>query len=102
MVIEYRLIPVSARSKAWVCGRSVAGNAGSNHVGAMDVVSCECCVLSGSGLCVGLITRPEESYRVSEASVMSRFWPAGDYCAKGAGETKHRHRLLMAIFAHFC
>jgi hypothetical protein len=27
-------------------------------------VSCECCVLSGRGLCVGLITRPEESYRV--------------------------------------
>jgi len=27
-------------------------------------VSCECCVLSRKGLCVGLITRPEESYRV--------------------------------------
>jgi hypothetical protein len=27
-------------------------------------VSCECCVLSGRGLCVGLITRPEESYQV--------------------------------------
>jgi hypothetical protein len=27
-------------------------------------VSCECCVLSGRGFCVGLITRPEESYRV--------------------------------------
>jgi hypothetical protein len=27
-------------------------------------VSCECCVLSGRGLCDGLITRPEESYRV--------------------------------------
>jgi hypothetical protein len=26
-------------------------------------VSFECCVLSGRGLCVGLITRPEESYR---------------------------------------
>ena len=25
-------------------------------------VCCECCVLSGSCLCVGLITRPEESY----------------------------------------
>jgi len=25
---------------------------------------CECCVLSGRGLCVGLITRPEESYQV--------------------------------------
>jgi hypothetical protein len=27
-------------------------------------VSLECRVLSGRGLCVGLITRPEESYRV--------------------------------------
>ena len=27
-------------------------------------VCCECCVLSGRGLCVGLITRPEESYRL--------------------------------------
>jgi hypothetical protein len=27
-------------------------------------VSCECCLLSGKVLCVGLITRPEESYRV--------------------------------------
>jgi hypothetical protein len=26
--------------------------------------SCECCVLSGKGLCDGLIPRPEESYRV--------------------------------------
>jgi hypothetical protein len=25
---------------------------------------CECCVLSGRGLCEGLITRPEESYRL--------------------------------------
>ena len=27
-------------------------------------VSCDCCVLSGRGLCDGLITRPEESYRL--------------------------------------
>jgi hypothetical protein len=26
-------------------------------------VCCDCCVLSGRGLCVGPITRPEESYR---------------------------------------
>jgi len=28
-------------------------------------LSCECCVLSGRGLCLGLIIRPDESYRVS-------------------------------------
>jgi hypothetical protein len=27
-------------------------------------VCCECCVLSGRGLCVELTTRPEESYRL--------------------------------------
>jgi hypothetical protein len=33
-------------------------------------VSCDCCVLSGRGLCVGLITCPEESYRVWCVSVI--------------------------------
>jgi len=28
------------------------------------LVCCECCVLSGRGLCDGLITRPEKSYRL--------------------------------------
>jgi len=39
-------------------------------------------VLSVRGLCVGLITRPEESYRMwcvcdRESSVMRRPWPTG-------------------------
>ena len=32
--------------------------------GAWIFVCCECCVLSGRGLCVGQIPHPEESYRV--------------------------------------
>jgi hypothetical protein len=36
-------IAMAARSKAYVCGRSIAGTAGSNPAGSMDV----CCVLSG-------------------------------------------------------
>jgi hypothetical protein len=51
-------------------------------------VSCECCVFSDRGLCVGLITRPEESYRVwcasecdREAWIMRRPWPTGGCCA---------------------
>ena len=32
--------------------------------GARMFVCCECCVLSGIGLCDELITRPEESYRL--------------------------------------
>jgi hypothetical protein len=30
----------------------------------MDICLCECCVLSGSGLCDEPIPRPEEPYRV--------------------------------------
>ena len=30
--------------------------------GAWMFVCCDCCLLSGRGLCDGLITRPEESY----------------------------------------
>ena len=53
---------MAERSKARVYGRSIAGIAGSNPAGRMDV--CPLCVLSGRGLCDGLITRPEESYRL--------------------------------------
>ena len=38
---------------------------GSNPTGGMDVcLSCDFCVLSGTGLCVGLITHSEETYRL--------------------------------------
>ena len=46
------------RSKEWVCCRSLAGIAGSNSAGGKMSVSCECCVLSGTGLCEGPINRP--------------------------------------------
>jgi len=45
-------------------GCSLARIVGSNPAGAWLSVSCECCMLSGRGLCVGMITRPEESCRV--------------------------------------
>jgi len=61
-LIEILPIPVAARSKAWICARSLAGIAGLNPAGAWMFVCCECCALSG-GLCVGLITRPEDSHR---------------------------------------
>jgi len=57
-------IPVSARSKAWVCDRSLAGIAGCIPPGVWMFVFCECCVLSVRGLWIWMITRPEESYRV--------------------------------------
>ena len=36
--------------------------------GAWMFICCECCVMSGRGLCDELITRPEESYRLCDAS----------------------------------
>ena len=53
---------MAARSKAWVSGSSLAWIVGSNTSGAWMSVSGECCVLKDRGPCVGLITRPEESY----------------------------------------
>ena len=50
--------------------------------GAWMSVCCECCVLSGRGLCDELITRPEKSYRLwcvvmcdLEISRLRRPWP---------------------------
>jgi hypothetical protein len=37
-------------------------------------VYCECCALSGRGLCVGLFNRPEQSYCDREASTTKRSW----------------------------
>ena len=37
-MIFMQLTPVAARSKAWVCGRSLAGNAGSNLLSVLCVV----------------------------------------------------------------
>jgi len=55
-------------------------------------VCCECCLLSGGGLCDELITRPEESYRLwcvvvcdRGTSRMGRPWPALGRSATGVG-----------------
>ena len=73
-------LPVAARSKAWICGRSLVGIVGSNPTGGMDVC-CECCVLSGRGLCVGLITRLEESLNSErESSILGPPGPLTDGC----------------------
>ena len=56
-------VSVAARPQAQVYGCSSAEIVGSNPTVGMDVC-CECCVLSGRGLCDELITRPEDSYRL--------------------------------------
>jgi hypothetical protein len=68
------------RRSQWPCGlrrgSAVAGLLGlwvRIPPGAWMFFSCECCVLSGRGLCDGLVPRPEESYRmwcVSKNSVI--------------------------------
>ena len=73
---------------AWFCGRSLAAIVGSNPAGRINVCF-ECCVLSGRGLWVGLITRPEKSYRLwcvvfcdLETPWMGRPWSKGGCCTK--------------------
>jgi len=75
-------VPVAVLSKTQVSGRSPTEIVCSKPTGGMDVCY-ECCVLSGRALCDGLITRPEESYRMwcvvvcdLETSRMRRPWPA--------------------------
>ena len=54
---------MAARCTAYVSGRSSAEIVGSNPARGMSVcLCCDRCVLSGRGICDGLITRPEESY----------------------------------------
>jgi len=59
-------------------------------------VCCECCLLSGGGLCDELITRPEESYRLwcvvvcdRGTSRMGRPWPALGRNATRGGRGNH-------------
>ena len=53
-------LPVAARYKAWIYGRSLPGIAGSIPAGGLDG-----CVLSGRCLCDVLITSTEESLKVA-------------------------------------
>ena len=64
-------------------------------------VSCECCVLSGRGLCDGLITRSDESYRVwcvcdREVSIMSPR-PTCGCCAMEGRATDYSWLLITYI-----
>jgi hypothetical protein len=73
-------IPVAMRSKAWVCGRSLAGSAGSNPAEVWSVA------LSGRSICVelSLVQRSPTECAVSEcdseASII-RPWPTMGYGA---------------------
>ena len=71
--------------------------------GAWIFVCCECCVLSGRGLCDELVTRPEESYRMwcvvvcdLESSRTRRPWPA---LVRSTAVKKKR--IVRATFPYF-
>ena len=71
--------------------------------GAWMFVCCECCVLSGRGLCDKLITRPEESYRLCcvivcdlETSRVRRPWPA---LGRSATAQKKKYIIIIIVYA---
>ena len=77
--------------------------------GAWMFVYCECCVLSGRGLCDELITRPEESYPLwcvvvcdLETSRMRRPWPTLGRSTTGEkkGRTLRCLWVVTWIFVH--
>ena len=70
--------------------------------GAWMSVCCECCVLSGRGLCDELIIRPEQSYRLwyvvvcdLETSLMKRHWITGGCRAKNKQLSPHTEILSL-------
>ena len=73
------------------------------RLGAWMPVSNECCVLSGRGLCVGLITRPEESYRACVFVCLSlilkpRQWGGPDPLG---GPSSHKKCLIETMKKNF-
>jgi hypothetical protein len=71
-------------------------------------VCCECCVLSGRGLCDELITRPEESYRlwcvvvcdpekISLVNVDESQDPLGGYRAK---KNENTYSYSVPLYTH--
>ena len=96
---------MTARSKAWVCGRSRAGTAGCNPAGGLSLVNAVCCAVRG--LCLGLITPPEEFYRVCcvsgcdrESSIMRRPRPTGELLRHGGGKLTLRMSSIQSLAAH--
>ena len=73
-------------------------------MGAWMSVCCECCVLSGRGLCDELITRPEEPYRLwyvvvcdLETSRTRKPWSALGRSATGGKNTERILKILLYV-----
>ena len=63
--------------------------------GAWIFVCCECCVLSGRGLCDGLIIRSEESYRLWRVVVCDQETSKTRRLKSATGLWKYNHRVVM-------
>jgi hypothetical protein len=83
-------VPVAARSKAWVCGRSLVVIVGSNSAGDMVVVSVVCCQRLVGHTCRGGIPSV-----VCPLSVIAK--PRKGRSRPGLGSNRHRgkKRLFM-------
>jgi hypothetical protein len=84
-----------------VCGRSLAGIAGLNPAGGMDLFLVSV-ALSGRGLCYGPIARPEETYRPwcvivchLETLRTRRLWPMLGCCARERERKREREFCLL-------
>jgi hypothetical protein len=69
--------------------------------GSWMFVACECCMLSGRGLCDELIILPEDFYWLwwvvesdLETSRMRRPWPTGDSCAKNKNKQINKYQII--------
>ena len=96
LVTLLRTTLLTALSKVWVCGRSLAENMVSNPAGGISV-SCDSCVLSGTGFCVGPITDPEEAYWVWwwSRNLVVEAWPTRD-----SRNTRRRINLVSSQNVH--
>jgi hypothetical protein len=71
-------------------------------------VYCECCVLSGRGLCDGLIPRPEESYRLwcvvvcdhehlENEEAKARYWAVENTTTMGCNDRETNKQLTFLV-----
>ena len=76
-------------------------------LGVWMVVSCECCVLSGRGLCFGLTIRPEDSYRMWCVCVWlwsldnERSWPTKSYCATKRSKVRQLIKIKYFLMLNY-
>ena len=78
--------------------------------GAWMFVCCECCVLSGRGLCDGLITRPDESYRLwrvvvcdqetSNEEAKARYWAVENTTTMGCNAKTTNNKQQTNTFSY--